>query len=139
MESMDDLTLQLLINKNHYSKWLQIHSKNNGKSQMYKKINDKKIDISHIFTSLLMELDPDSDSWNESIRQSFEQFALNCIQHIELTEMNKNEPVTPIFIDEDDVAEAEADDERVERNNRVITDFSFFVGKPTVSPTTPSL
>ena len=90
MESIDKITLELLMNKTSYNKYLEKTDSSKFKEQQdfHQKIQKYKSRISSVLEQYLEN--PGEFLVTLEINEMLETYAKTCIQHFEITDMNMN-------------------------------------------------
>ena len=93
MDDMDKFTLECLVNKQTYKKYLAKHDPESfhESEELYEKLRLHKSNIESITEFLL--LNPDSENYNRTLRESFEAYMKSVLYHIEIESETHNNAI----------------------------------------------
>ena len=134
MDDMDKFTLECFVNKQTYKKYLAKHDPGlfEETQGLYDKIQLHQTNIMHITEQMLLE--PDSETYNKTLRDSFESYMKSLLYHLEV-ECSATKQITRSeeIYDENEPDEMLIDvplDEPASTTNNVANHFSFLSQKP---------
>ena len=107
MDDMDRFTLECFVNKQTYQKYLAKHDPElfQETQGFYEKLLLHQRDIECITDHLL--LNPDSEQYNKTLRDSFESYMKSVLYHIEVERQSKDNTNT---IYDEDTGDKDTDD-----------------------------
>ena len=113
MNDLDKITLELLLNKTQYSRYLSVTNpeKLEEQQKFFKKIEKYKIGIQNLLNDFLE--DP-KKLINNELNESFQEFSRTCIKYLENTDDFREEPSKCHYNEDDD--DMLFDEKRMENN-----------------------
>lgn len=89
MDEVDKLTLECFVNKQTYKKYLAKHDPETFQESQgfYNKLELYQSDIMQITENMLSN--PDSETYNKSLRDCFESYMKTVLHHIEVESLSK--------------------------------------------------